>query len=201
MAVIELRLTDFTRTVSGGGSFWTETEPSIYVVDSVFPGSTSGTGSLKVNWNGNVSIRWTVGNPPINFGTNIRMGIAIKFLSIYIQNVNRIVRAGLFIGSNTFINIEVRLDPSGYRYFVRHGSNLVVITPNYFEQLIFRQEVFPSLSHYSFSNQNNKSLANVISGGTITYSGQAGFYLLTPSDYSFGSVLFDYFFIEEYTSA
>ena len=196
MPVIELSLNNFTRTSSGSGSFFTETEPSVYIVDSVFPGSTSGIGSLKVFWNGQVNITWAVGNPPMNFGTNIRMGIAIKFLSVYISS-SGYVEAGLFIGS---LRGRIRIERFGteYIYFLIFGPASTIITPNYFEQLILRQESLISLSHYSFSNQNNKSLANYISSSAFLYTGQAGFYLQTSSSTN-GIVLFDYFFIEEYT--
>jgi hypothetical protein len=167
----------------------------VYIVDSVFPGSTSGTGSLKVVWNGLVNITWAVGNPPMNFGTNIRMGIAIRFLSLNISS--GYVEAGLFIGS---LRGKIRIYRSGteYIYNLILGPNFTTITPNYFEQLILRQESIISLSHYSFSNQNNKSLANYISFSSSPYTGQAGFFLQTYPTTS-GSVLFDYFFIEEYT--
>ena len=195
MPVIELHLNDFTRTSSGSGSFFTESEPSVYIVDSVFPGSTSGIGSLKVFWNGQVNITWAVGNPPMNFGTNIRMGIAIRFSSVYISSGG--VEAGLFIGSLR-VGIRVTKPMTEYIYTIALGAYSTMITPNYFEQLILRQETFISLSHYSFSNQNNKSLANYIFTPYSPHTGQAGFYLQTSSSTN-GVVLFDYFFIEEYT--
>ena len=195
MPVIELSLNNFTRTSSGSGSFFTESEPSVYIVDSVFPGSTSGIGSLKVVWNGQVNITWAVGNPPMNFGTNIRMGIAIRFLSLNISS--SYVEAGLFIGSLKGKMVVSRVG-TDYIYAVGFGPGYTTITPNYFEQLILRQESIISLSHYSFSNQNNKSLATYISISSSPHTGQAGFFLQTPSGSS-GSVLFDYFFIEEYT--
>jgi hypothetical protein len=168
----------------------------VYIVDSVFPGSTSGTGSLKVVWNGQVNITWAVGNPPMNFGTNIRMGIAIKFLSLSFSS--GYADAGIFIGS---LRGKMRVQKVGmdyYAYFIILGPSITTITPNYFEQLILRQESIIALSHYSFSDQNNKSLANYISISSSPYTGQAGFFLQTTSG-SNGSVLFDYFFIEEYT--
>jgi hypothetical protein len=196
MPVIELSLNNFTRTSSGSGTFFTETEPSVYIVDSVFPGSTSGIGSLKVFWNGQVNITWAVGNPPMNFGTNIRMGIAIRFLSLSFSS--GVIETGLFIGSLKGKMVVSRVG-TDYIYAVGFGSPYTIITPNYFEQLILRQESIISLSHYSFSNQNNKSLANYISFLPASlYTGQAGFYLQTSSSTN-GVVLFDYFFIEEYT--
>jgi len=196
MPVIELQSTDFTRVASG--SFASEPEPSIYIVDSILAGSTSGTGSLKVSFSGNPSIRWIVGNPPITFGSNIRIGIAVKILDVSSGASVWRVRAGIFIGNNR-AGIEVQYALGNLYYHLFFHTATMLITPNYFEQIILRQETVSALSYFSFSNQNTKNLVSTITYGLID-SGQAGFFL-EGSSITHGTVLFDYFFIEEYIGA
>jgi len=199
MPIIELRGTDFTRTFSGTGTYFSELETSVYVVDTVLSGSTSGIGSLRINWNGEVLIRWIAGNPPINFGSNIRMGICIRYLTVNLPNGTQ-MRAGIFIGG---LQAGIGVENNGgiYRYFIfPYLFSISYITPNYFEQIIMRQESALFLSHYSFSNSNTKTLTTSFTLPFTSFSGQAGFFLHTvPSSY--GIILFDYFFIEEYVGA
>jgi len=195
MPIIELGSGDFTRVHLGSGSFASGIEQNIYIVDSVLEGSSSGTGSLKVDIYGNIQVKWIVGNPPINFGRNVRIGIAIKFLSF-----SPYVVAGIFIGNNEvgiYTGFDAYGNPAYYLWNSFAGS--LQITPNYFEQIILRQEIGTSVSYYSFSNQNTKNLVATLTASS-TNLGQAGFFVRKSSAGSI-SVLFDYFFIEEYIGA
>jgi len=204
MPVIELIHTNFIRTFSGSGVYYIDNESSIYIVDSVLPGSTSGNRSLKVNWNENVSIRWIAGNPPINFGGNIRIGIAVRYINPNFLQAGKKAEAGIFIGDIS-AGIGVIRVSSTYQFYVFLKKNIITlvnvqISPNFFEQIFLRQTTNQLLFYYSFSNPNNKNLVGTFSVSTTPSSGQAGFFLLTD-DKTSGIVLFDYFFVEEFVGA
>jgi len=204
MPIIELTNIHFSRTFSGSGVYYTDSDPSVYIVDSVLPGSTSGNRSLRITWNENVSIRWTVGNPIINFGSNIRIGIAVKYANPNFSTVGKKAEAGIFIG-NISAGVGVMRTTSAYQYYVflKRNTNVLVsnqISPSFFEQIVLRQETNQILFHYSFSNSNTKNLINSFSASTTLASGQAGFFLFTE-DRTSGTVFFDYFFVEQFTSA
>ena len=204
MPIIELTNVHFSRTFSGSGVYYTNSDTSVYIVDSVLPGSTSGNKSLRITWNENVSIRWTVGNPIINFGSNIRIEIAVKYVNPNFLEVGKRAEAGIFIG-NISAGVGVMRVSTDYQFYVFLKRNIgtlvnIQIIPNYFEQIVLRQQTNQILFHYSFSTPNTKNLINSSSVSTTLASGQAGFFLFTE-DRTSGTVFFDYFFVEQFTSA
>jgi hypothetical protein len=205
MPIVELSATDFTINVSGLGTFYTDPDSSTYIVDSILPGSTSGNRSLRISWNEDVFIRWLVGRPPRTFGWNIRIGIAIKYINFNFLQDGKRARAGIFIGDIS-AGIEVRrISSTVYHYFLflQRGSSTLASTQiyfSYFEQIILRQETNQILFHYSFNNPNSKNLINTLTYSTTPSSGQAGFFLLTDERTN-GTVLFDYFFVDEFVGA
>jgi hypothetical protein len=204
MPVIELTNIHFSRSFSGNGVFYTNSDSSTYIVDSVLPGSTSGNRSLRIIWNEHVSIRWTVANPS-TFGSNIRIGIAVKYINLNFLQVGRRAEAGIFIGNISAGVGVIKISSTTYQYYVflKRGTTTLVsnqISPSFFEQIFLRQETSQILFHYAFANPNTKNLINTFSASTIPASGQAGFFLFTEIATS-GTVFFDYFFVEEFISA